>query len=71
VLASSAHAQYDHVIYPGGYITLNSHAYERAWVNTSKVQAVTTDYTCVDAAAIPAKGKVDLLGSDCEITGAH
>lgn len=71
VIASSAHNQYDHVIYPGGSINLGPHSRERAWVHTSSVQMLTTTFTCLDAAAVtPKGGKADLLGSDCEITGA-
>jgi hypothetical protein len=72
VIASSAHSQIDSVSEPMGVINLDPHAKERAWVRTSHVQHLTTDYTCLDTAAVPpaGKGKVLLLGSDCETTGA-
>jgi hypothetical protein len=70
VIASSVHNQYEHVIVPTGYITLGPHARELAWVHSTSVQALTTTYTCLDAASIPPSGKVNLLGSDCETTGA-
>lgn len=70
VLASSSHSEYDHVIRPGGEIDLNEFAKQRAWVSSS-VQRLTTTWTCLDAASIPPRGTVDLLGSDCEITAAR
>lgn len=70
VIASSTHGKTELITRPGASITLNVHAPERAWVNSTTVYSLTTQWTCLDAARIPAHGKVQLLGSDCEITGA-
>jgi hypothetical protein len=71
VIASSVHNQSEHVIVPNGVITLGPHSRELAWVHSTRVPVLTTTYSCLDAAAIPRSGKLRLLGSDCEITGAE
>lgn len=71
VITSSMHSQFEHVICLGGYITVGPHAEERAWVHSTSAQVLTTTYTCLDAAAVPLRGKVDLFGSDCETTGTN
>ncbi|MEV6013626.1 hypothetical protein AB0M29_43645 [Streptomyces sp. NPDC051976] len=69
-ISSSAHGKSDIVDYPRATLTIDSHAPERAWVTGRNVYSLTTQWTCLDAAAIPPSGKARLLGSDCEITGA-
>ncbi len=68
-ISSSVHGLAE-VAEPGGIITINPGARERAWITSKTVYSLTTQWTCLDAAAIPTRGKARLLGSDCEITDA-
>lgn len=70
-ISSSAHGKTSTVDSPAARINIGPHAPERAWVKSSGVSSLTTQWTCLDVATIPPSGKARLLGSDCEITGAN
>jgi hypothetical protein len=70
VVASSAHAQHDYTL-PGYSLTLDPHNGARAWLKSSALTTAYIQVTCLDTASVPRTGKVALLGSDCETTGAY
>ncbi|MCZ4102082.1 hypothetical protein C8250_042170 [Streptomyces sp. So13.3] len=54
---------------PGGYLTIEPHNEARAWVG-STARDLTMTFTCAETATVPKTGKVNLIGSDCEMSNA-
>lgn len=63
-VAASSHIEHEYVLTPTAAITPSGG--DLAWVTKTRRSTLDTTFVCTNAAAVPPKGLVRLLGYDCE-----